>query len=61
VIDLTTLPTAVVFDCDGTLTDEDVVATLAALREHGMPLAVCTSLGRAHLDRVLSVRPLKSN
>jgi beta-phosphoglucomutase-like phosphatase (HAD superfamily) len=46
---------------DDGLVFADVVATLAALREHGMPLAVCASSGRAHRDRVLSVGPLKSN
>jgi hypothetical protein len=46
---------------DGTLIDEDVAATLAALREHGIPLAVRASSGRAHPDRVMSVGPLKSN
>jgi HAD superfamily hydrolase (TIGR01509 family) len=44
---------------DDGLVFEDVVRTLAGLEQLGVPLAVCTSSGRQHLDRVLSLTPLR--
>ncbi len=44
---------------DEALVFDDVVEVIAELRAAGVPLAVCTSSGRAHLDRVLALGPLR--
>ncbi len=41
----------------GVDTFDDTIAVLAGLREEGVPVAVCTSSGRGHLDRVLAAVP----
>lgn len=42
---------------DGLATFPDVVTVLDGLVEEGVPVGVCTSSGRAHLDRVLATVP----
>lgn len=44
---------------DPGLVFDDVVEVLDALRAAGVPLAVVTSSGRRHLDRVLALPPLR--
>lgn len=44
---------------DEALVFDDVVEVIAELRAADVPLAVCTSSGRAHLDRVLDLGPLR--
>lgn len=44
---------------DDDLVFDDAVDVLGELRAAGVPLAVCTSSSRAHLDRVLSLAPLR--